>query len=50
MILGADSGKVMITKHDVVNRVIEGTFYFNGSEFIGTETVKVTEGTFAGGY
>ncbi len=48
--MGADSGKVKITKHDKPNHKLEGTFYFDASDFMGTVSATVTNGTFSVNY
>lgn len=44
--LGADSGKVTITKHDQSVKIIEGTFFFEAAELTGGATASLTEGSF----
>ncbi len=43
---GPNAGKVVITKLDTVNRIISGTFEFEGQEIIHKQKVSVTEGRF----
>lgn len=43
----SDTGKVIITKHDVANKHIIGTFEFTATSFLATdEKYEVTEGSF----
>lgn len=44
--LGANSGKVNITKHDKANHKLEGTFHFEASEWLGSASATVTNGSF----
>ncbi|MCB0556907.1 MAG: hypothetical protein KDD02_25395 [Phaeodactylibacter sp.] len=44
--LMADGGALKITTHDKVNKVIEGTFSFEASEFIGPASASLTGGSF----
>lgn len=48
--LGADSGKVKITKHDKANHKLEGTFHYEASDFIGSVSASITNGTFSVSY
>ncbi|MDW7691230.1 DUF6252 family protein [Flammeovirgaceae bacterium SG7u.111] len=48
--LTADQGKLIISKHDIQNRTIEGTFNFEASELIGSNTASITEGSFSVNY
>ena len=42
----ANSGTLTITHHDALNKVVEGTFQFEASEFLGSATASLTEGSF----
>lgn len=42
----ANPGKVVITKLDTINRIISGTFEFEGMELVNKQKVSVTEGRF----
>lgn len=44
--MNANPGKVVITKFDPINRIISGTFEFEGQEIVNKEKVSVTEGRF----
>lgn len=44
--LGAESGQVIITKHDKAVKIIEGTFAFEATELAGGATASLTEGSF----
>jgi len=44
--LGAESGQVTITRHDIGVKIIEGTFFFEAAELTGGETASLTEGSF----
>lgn len=46
--LAGNSGKLIITKHDVLTKWIEGTFSFEASS--GTKKASLTEGTFGVSY
>ena len=48
--MGADSGKVKITKHDKPNHKLEGTFQFEASDFWGSNAASVTTGSFSVNY
>lgn len=39
-------GKVIITRLDTVNRIVSGTFEFEGEFIVNKETVRITEGRF----
>ncbi|MBA3673706.1 MAG: hypothetical protein H0W75_01905, partial [Chitinophagaceae bacterium] len=41
-----NDGSLHITKHDQQNRILSGTFYFNGTHSSTNEKVSVTEGRF----
>lgn len=45
--LFATTGKVVISKHDKVNRQIEGTFNFDAEDILGAQKAKITEGVFS---
>jgi len=45
--LGAESGQVTITKHDTGVKIIEGTFFFEAAELVGSSTASLTEGSFS---
>lgn len=45
--LGAESGEVIITKHDKSVRIIEGTFAFEAVELAGEAKASLTEGLFS---
>ncbi len=44
--LTSDSGTLNISNHDLLNKVIEGTFSFEASEFVGSASASLTEGSF----
>lgn len=48
--MGADSGSLTITEHDISGKRITGTFSFEASVLGGTGTASITEGTFSVGY
>ena len=48
--LGAESGQVTITKHDKGVKIIEGTFFFEGTELAGDAKASLTEGRFMVSY
>jgi len=48
--LGAESGQVMVTKHDKGVKIIEGTFFFKAAELVGGATASLTEGSFMVSY
>lgn len=48
--LGAESGQVTVTKHDKGVKIIEGTFFFEGTELAGGATASLTEGSFMVSY
>ena len=39
-------GELKIKKFDSINRIISGTFFFTGSDFLNIQTVNITEGRF----
>ena len=43
---GPNAGKVVITRLDTINRIISGTFEFEGQEILQKQTVSITEGRF----
>lgn len=43
--LDSDSGRLSITKHDKLNRILSGTFFFIGTNTAG-EKMNITEGRF----
>ena len=45
--LGAESGEIIITKHDKSVRTIEGTFAFEAAELAGEAKASLTEGGFS---
>jgi len=45
--LGAESGELIITKHDTGVKIIEGTFFFEAAELVGGSTASLTEGSFS---
>lgn len=42
----ADSGKVTISKHDLTNHILEGTFEFSATDLMFTTSADITAGTF----
>lgn len=44
--LTANSGALTITSHDLINKVIQGTFSFEATEFFGSASASLTEGSF----
>ncbi len=48
--LMANSGELIITNHDLTANKIEGTFNFEALNFITSETVSLTNGTFSVSY
>ena len=45
--LAADSGELIITKHDKSVQIVEGTFHFEAAELIGEAKASLTEGRFS---
>ena len=41
-----DTGSLYITKHDQINRVLSGTFFFTGTKISDGQKVNVTDGRF----
>jgi hypothetical protein len=44
--LNSDSGYLYVTKHDQINHILSGTFYFTGTKLATGEKVNVSEGRF----
>ena len=42
----ANSGTLKIENHDKLNKIIEGTFHFESSAFLGSGSASLTEGSF----
>lgn len=43
--LFTDTGKLAIKKHDLINHILSGTFYFTGTNSRGTK-INITDGRF----
>ncbi len=50
VIMIANEGEMIITKHDMGNNILEGTFEFEASEMIGTNSASLTNGSFVVNY
>ena len=48
--LGAENGQVTVTKHDKGVKIIEGAFFFEGTELTGNAKASLTEGSFMVSY
>jgi len=42
----SNSGKIVITRLDTINRIVSGTFEFDGEYVVTKEIVRITEGRF----
>ncbi|MCD4730713.1 MAG: hypothetical protein K8R74_08950 [Bacteroidales bacterium] len=50
VIMIANEGELVITKHDMNNNILEGTFEFEAAELIGTNSASLTNGNFVVNY
>lgn len=50
ILMSASSGTLVLTKHDQVQKVLEGTFDFEAEEFMGTNSASLTNGSFSISY
>ena len=50
VLMMANEGEMIITKHDMENNILEGTFEFEASEMIGTNSASLTNGSFVVNY
>ncbi len=50
VIMIANEGEMIITKHDMGNNILEGTFEFEASEMIGANSASLTNGSFVVNY
>ena len=50
VIMIANEGELVITKHDMDNNILEGTFEFEAAELLGINSASLTNGTFVVNY
>ena len=44
--LDNDSGGIFIKRHDLINRILSGIFYFYGTKISTVEKINISEGRF----
>lgn len=47
IIMPASSGELVVTKHDMDQNILEGTFEFEAEELLGTNSASLTNGSFS---